>query len=49
MTEIVNPLIINEIRVLWSDYLHDYNPELSIDYVDNRQAMLIGSLPMCEV
>ena len=22
MTEIVNPLIINEIRVLWSDYLH---------------------------
>ena len=26
MTEIVNPLIINEIRVLWSDYLHKTNP-----------------------
>ena len=26
MTEIVNPLIINEIRVLWSDYLHEMNP-----------------------
>jgi hypothetical protein len=31
MTEIVNPLIINEIRVLWSDYLHDSN-SVTLDY-----------------